>query len=101
MDITNVFTAFIALLMAALSAFVIPWLRRQMAAEDLDDLLVWVEIAVAAAQQLYYSCDGEKRLQHALGVLADKGFDINDKAVRSAVEAEVLKLHRQLENANG
>ena len=101
MDITNVFTAFVALLMAALSAFVIPWLRRQMAAEDLDDLLVWVEIAVAAAQQLYYSCDGEKRLQHALGVLADKGFDINDKAVRSAVEAEVLKLHRQLENAHG
>lgn len=101
MDITNVFTAFIALLMAALSAFVIPWLRRQMAAEDLDDLLAWVEIAVAAAQQLYHSCDGEKRLQHALGVLADKGFDINDKAVRSAVEAEVLKLHQQLENAYG
>lgn len=101
MDITNVFTAFIALLMAALSAFVIPWLRRQMAAEDLDDLLVWVEIAVAAAQQLYHSCDGEKRLQHALGVLADKGFDINDKAVRSAVEAEVLKLHQQLEVGDG
>lgn len=101
MDITNVFTAFIALLMAALSAFVIPWLRRQMAAEDLDDLLVWVEIAVAAAQQLYHSCDGEKRLQHALEVLADKGFDIDDKAVRNAVEAEVLKLHRQLEGADG
>lgn len=101
MDITNVFTAFIALLMAAISAFVIPWLRRQMAAEDLDDLLVWVEIAVAAAQQLYHSCDGEKRLQHALGVLADKGFDINDKAVRSAVEAAVLKLHQQLEAEDG
>ena len=101
MDITNVFTAFVALLMAALSAFVIPWLRRQMAAEDLDDLLVWVEIAVAAAQQLYHSCDGEKRLQHALGVLADKGFDVNDKAVRSAVEAAVLKLHQQLEGADG
>ena len=101
MDITNIITAFIALLMAALSAFVIPWLRRQMAAEDLDDLLVWVEIAVAAAQQLYHSCDGEKRLQYALGVLADKGFDVDDKAVRSAVETEVLKLHRQLEGADG
>lgn len=101
MDITNVFTAFVALLMAALSAFVIPWLRRQVAADDLDDLLVWVEIAVAAAQQLYHSCDGEKRLQHALGVLADKGFDINDKAVRSAVEAAVLKLHQQLEAEDG
>ena len=101
MEITNVLTALVALLMAALSAFVIPWLRREMEAEDLDDLLVWVEIAVAAAQQLYHSCDGEKRLQHALGVLADKGFDVNDKAVRSAVEAEVLKLHQQLEGTDG
>lgn len=100
-DITNVFTAFIALLMAALSAFVIPWLRRQIAAEDMDDLMMWVDIAVAAAQQLYHQADGEKRLQHALGVLADKGFDVNDKAVRNAVEAAVLKLHQQLEGSNG
>ena len=101
MDITNVFTAFVALLMAVLSAFVVPWLRRQIAADDMDDLLVWVEIAVAAAQQLYHSYDGEKRLHYALGVLSDKGFDINDKAVRSAVEAAVLKLHQQLEGVNG
>ena len=101
MDITNILTALAALMMAAVSAFVIPWLRRMAAAEDVDDLLRWVEIAVAAAQQLYHHLDGETRLQHALGVLAEKGFDINDKALRSAVEAEVLKLHRQLEDAYG
>ena len=38
MDITNVFTAFIAFLMAVVSAFVIPWLRRKIAADDTDDL---------------------------------------------------------------
>jgi len=101
MDITNVFTAFIALLLAVVSAFVIPWLRRKIAADDMDDLLIWVEIAVAAAQQLYHQADGEKRLQHALGVLADKGYDVNDEAVRNAVEAAVLKLHQQLEAPNG
>lgn len=101
MDITNVFTAFIALLMAVVSAFVIPWLRRQIDAEDMDDLLMWVEIAVAAAQQLYHSADGEKRLQHALSLLREKGFDVNDAAVRNAVEAAVLKLHQQLEAPNG
>ena len=99
MDITNVFTAFIALLLALLSAFVIPWLKRKVSAQDMAELLEWVDIAVAAAQQLYHQADGEKRLQHALGVLADKGFDVNDKAVRNAVEAAVLKLHQQLEAA--
>ena len=101
MDITNVFTAFIALLLAVISAFVIPWLRRETAAYDMDDLLAWVDIAVAAAQQLYHHADGNKRLQHALDVLEDKGFDVNDSAVRNAVEAAVLKLHRQLEGADG
>ena len=101
MDITNVFTAFIALLLALLSAFVIPWLKRKVSAQDMAELLEWVDIAVAAAQQLYHQADGEKRLQHALGVLADKGFDVNDKAVRNAVEAAVLKLHQQLETADG
>ena len=99
MDITNVFTAFIALLLALLSAFVIPWLKRKVSAQDMAELLEWVDIAVAAAQQLYHQADGEKRLQHALGVLADKGFDVNDKAVRNAVEAAVLKHHQQLEAA--
>ena len=101
MDITNVFTAFIALLLALLSAFVIPWLKRKVSAQDMAELLEWVDIAVAAAQQLYHQADGDKRLQHALGVLADKGFDVNDKAVRNAVEAAVLKLHQQLETADG
>jgi len=97
MDITTVFTAFIALLMAVVTAFVIPWLRRETAAYDMDDLLAWVDIAVAAAQQLYHQADGEKRLQHALSLLREKGFDVNDAAVRNAVEAAVLKLHQQLE----
>lgn len=97
MDITNAFITVIAFLLALLSAFVIPWLRRQISADDVDDLLVWVDIAVAAAQQIYHQADGEKRLQHALEVLADKGFDVDDKTVRNAVEAAVLKLHQQLE----
>jgi len=101
MDITNIFTAFIALLMAVVSAFVIPWLRRKIAADDMDDLLVWVDIAVAAAQQLYHHADGSKRLQHALSLLREKGFNVNDAAVRNAVEAAVLKLHQQLEAPNG
>ena len=45
----------------------------------------------------HYQQDGEVRLQHALSVLAEKGFDVNDETVLDAVEAAVLKLHRELE----
>ena len=96
-NLTPIVNATIALAAAFITAFVIPWLKRKTDEQEMQELLKWAEIAVMAAQQLYYQADGEKRLQHALGILADKGFDVHDKAVRSAVEAAVLQLHQALE----
>lgn len=98
-DITPIIEALIALIAALLSAFLIPWLHSKTNAQGTQHLLTWVDIAVRAAQQLYYQQDGEVRLQHALSVLAEKGFDVNDETVLDAVEAAVLKLHRELEAA--
>ncbi len=96
-DLTTIFKAIIYLLLALASAFLIPWLRSRTTAEQRTDLLKWVDIAVAAAQQLYHQLDGETRLDYALSLLAEQGYNVDDKAVRGAVEAAVLKLHQQLE----
>ena len=48
-DLTPIFNAVIALLAALVTAFVIPWLKRKTSAQEREDLLRWVEIAVAAA----------------------------------------------------
>jgi hypothetical protein len=90
--------ALIAVLAAAAVYYIVPWIKSKTTASQREDLLAWVDIAVAAAQQLHYQSSGEQRLQHALKVLADEGFDINDKTVRSAIEAAVLKLHQELGN---
>ena len=95
-DLTNVIEAAVALLAAILSAFLIPWVRSKLSAAQTAELLRWVDIAVAAAQQLYHQADGERRLDYALELLAHRGYDINDSSVLDAVEAAVLKLHRQL-----
>lgn len=99
-DLTTILEAVIALAVAIIAAFLIPWLNGKITANDREDLLKWVDIAVAAAQQLYYHMDGDDRLQHALDLLESKGFDINDVAVRDAVEAAVLKLHQGLVKTN-
>jgi len=52
-DLTPVFKAFIALAAALVTAFVIPWIKRNTTQKDREELLKWVEIAVMAAQQLY------------------------------------------------
>ena len=95
-DLTNIIEAAVALLAVVASAFLIPWIKSRLNASQTAELLRWVDIAVAAAQQLYYQLDGEKRLEYALELLAHRGYDINDVAVQDAVEAAVLKLHRQL-----
>ena len=46
-DLTPIINALIALTAALITAFVIPWLRRNTDARDREELLKWVEIAVA------------------------------------------------------
>ena len=98
-NLTPILEAVIALAVALISVFVIPWFSSKTTANDREDLLKWVDIAVAAAQQLFYQLNGAERLDYALDFLAKQGFDVDDAAVLNAVEAAVLKLHRQLEGA--
>lgn len=95
MNLTPIINAFIGVLVAFLLAYVIPWIKAKTTAKEREDLLVWVDIAVAAAQQLYYQQDGAKRLAYALDLLECKGFEIDDTVI-DAVEAAVLKLHHSL-----
>lgn len=99
-DLTSIVEIVVALIGALIAAFVIPWLRTKLTAEDTKELLTWVQIAVSAAQQLYHQLDGNERLEYALAILENKGYNIDSAVVRSAVEAEVLKLHQQLEGTS-
>ena len=92
-DLTPLFNAVIAAAAVAVSVFFIPWLRGRTSAQQRADLLKWVDIAVAAAQQLYHQCSGQTRLDYALSLLAEQGFNVDLRQVRDAVEAAVLKLH--------
>lgn len=98
-DLTPVINAFIALVAALVTAFVIPWIKRNTSAKDREELLKWVEIAVMAAQQLYHQLDGSKRKEYVLDFLREKGYDVTSAEVDNAIEAAVLKLHQELEAA--
>lgn len=98
-DLTPIINAMIALVAALITAFVIPWLKRKTTAHDREEMLKWVEIAVAAAQQLYHQLDGQQRKEYVRNYLNSKGYDVNDKDVDNAIEAAVLRLHRELEAA--
>ena len=95
-DLTPVFNLVIAVLAALAARYLIPWLSANTTTKQREHLLAWARVAVAAAQQLYHQYDGERRLQYALGLMEEQGFDIETSAVRDAIEAEVLKLNQGL-----
>lgn len=96
-DLTPVINAVIALAAALCTVFLVPWLRSRTTAQQRSELLTWVDIAVTAAQQLYHSADGQIRKEYVRNFLNGKGYDVNDKDVDAAIEAAVLKLHREME----
>lgn len=96
-DLTPIINAAVALLAAVITAFVVPWIKRNTSQKDQEELLKWVEIAVAAAQQLYHKLSGEERKAYVVKFLAEQGYSVDEAALDAAIEAAVLKLHRELE----
>ncbi|MCI9587894.1 MAG: holin [Oscillospiraceae bacterium] len=95
-NMTPILQASIALIAALVSAFLIPWLRRNTTAKEREELLKWVSIAVEAAQQLHYQLEGADRKSYVRAFLTEQGFDVDDQAVDAAIESAVLELHREL-----
>lgn len=100
-NITPIINAGILLVAAIVSAFIIPWIKSKAKNEDTTNFLRWVEIAVAAAEQLYESTDGAAKKNYVLAYLQGKGITVNAEDVENAIEAAVLKLHNELKAKDG
>ena len=96
MNITEVLEAFVYVFAVIVSLFVIPAIKNWVGAQNMDEFLKWVDIAVAAAEQLYNSTDGPKKKNYVLNYLTTKGFVVEDKELDLAIEAAVNRLHHEL-----
>ena len=89
-DITPVINAVIALLAAGVSVFLIPWIKSKTTDAQRKELLEWVKIGVAAAEQLYKGQGrGEEKKKYVLEFLASMGFTVDEEAINAAIEAAV------------
>ena len=95
-DMTPVVQTTIALLAALISAVAVPWLRAKLDATEMAEFLRWVEIGVAAAEQLYAVTEGEKKKWYVVKYLENKGYTADVEDIENAIEAAVLKLHSEL-----
>ena len=95
-NITELLNAVIALLAAVITTFVVPWIKRKMGAEKMNDFLRWVEVGVLAAEQMYQSFEGEEKKNYVVALLKEKGFKFSDAEVSAAIESAVKTVHAEL-----
>ncbi|MBQ3137819.1 MAG: holin [Clostridia bacterium] len=95
-DLTPLIEAFIALISAVFTLFVLPeltrLLKRKLSAEQMSSLREWVKIAVAAAEQLYGSKTGQQKKEYVVSFLLSKGIVFDVDEVTALIESEVYKL---------
>lgn len=95
-DLTPLFEALIALAVALVTAFLIPWLRKKYGAEKTSEILRWVDIFVRAAEQLYTDTGmGQQKKDYVLMRLEAKGYSVDPAALDSMIEAAVLEINRE------
>ena len=99
MELTEIIKLAIELVVACASLWLIPWLRARLNAEQVTDMLRWVEIAVSAAEQLFDRVDGEDKKMYVKLLLSEKGYDVDTEELDAAIEAAVLRLHKEIVNA--
>lgn len=96
-DLTTIMEAVITLIIAVVSAFVIPWLKRKISAGKLAEISEWVQIAVTAAEQIYNGPGrGEEKKAYVLKFLTDKGYTVDMAAIENLIEAAVYELPGKL-----
>ena len=98
MELTEIFKLLIELVVAVASLWLVPWLKAKTGAEQVSDMLRWVEIAVSAAEQLYDAKDGDAKYRYVFSFLREKGYAVDTDDVVNAIESAVLRLHKEIAN---
>ena len=92
-DLTPIMEAIIALVVAVITAFVIPWLKGKIDADKLEQIELWVTVAVEAAEQLYNGTGrGEEKKAYVVKFLQEKGFTLDPDSLDKLIEAAVFNL---------
>ena len=92
-DLTPIMEAIISLVVAVITAFVIPWLKGKIDADKLEQIKLWVTVAVEAAEQLYNGTGrGEEKKAYVVKFLQEKGFTLDPDSLDKLIEAAVFNL---------
>ncbi len=92
LELTELLKALISLAAAAVTCFLIPWLKEKLTAEKYENIRKWVSTAVNAAEQLYGSKTGQQKKDYVVSFLLSKGIVLDVDEITAMIEEQVHKL---------
>lgn len=94
-NLVPIMTAFIALVGAILTYFAIPLLKGKISAAKLKEIIDWVTIAVAAAEQMKKAgLITVPKKQFVIDFLKDQGITVTEQQLDALIEAGVFELNK-------
>lgn len=94
--------AIISIAGALVSAYLIPWIKNNISAKDMETIVFWVRFAVRCADQLFTPEEWEKKKQYVLGYIIDMaaklGIRLSEEDINVLIEAAVNEIHHGGEN---
>ena len=95
-DYTMLFEGILTVLFALITLYVVPWIKTKLSAEDLNEIMKWVKIAVQAAEMIFKESGmGEAKKAYVKTFLEDKGIKYDERQINSLIESAVLELKEE------
>lgn len=89
-DITPIVQAVFALIAAIITAIVIPYIKSRTTAQQREQMLAWVKIAVSAAEQIFTgSGRGAEKKAYVLDWLKAHGMSLDESTLDAMIESAV------------
>ena len=94
-DLTAIVQAGLALLAAAITRYVVPWLKSKCTAAQLSNIAYWVQALVAAAEQIFRGQNrGAEKVAWVSQELIKRGYKLDTNEIRALIEEQVYLLKR-------
>ena len=94
-DITPIVEAVVAVVCAAVTCVLVPYIKSKTTTEQQQEINAWVKIAVAAAEQIFTgSGRGEEKKEYVVQWLKDRGIAVDAEKIDAMIEAAVYELNQ-------
>ena len=92
-DLTPIFEAIIAIIVALITTKLIPWIKAKTTNEQQALLLATVKTLVFAAEQLYGAGEGSAKFDYVVAELEKRGFTADRAAIEAIVKENITVIH--------